>query len=465
MKQRRKPFVLPSLAFAVLVLAALACNAPGVSDSNEDLTPTVDITPTPVVAAEDDGEEEEETPEPTEEPEEEEEPQDEPTPVPEDSDTSDGELNMAFVQDVNVPDGTRFDAGTQFDKTWRVRNSGTLPWPQGTQLVYVRGNQLGGPASITVPPTAVNNVIDMTVSMTAPSQNGEYQSYWRLRSPGGQFFGPEVFAVIEVGGGSDGGDDNDDGDSDGSSDGDDGGGEQADGPDLVIRLFGATEEAEAGIEFELEVIVKNEGNQDAAASVLDLDIEGGDDSTYEVPALAAGEEARITPDVTLDDDATYRLTAAADINNDVSESNEGNNAAIIEIEVGAGIEILVDGSMDIEANDCADLDDGDEGSCGGSGDDLRWVVDTNDTDERELQRENDAEMAVFGTSRPSYSDCKASGLSSDDIDADVDDTDIPDGTYVCFETDEGNYGYILITDFDDTLEVDYLVWDEDSVDD
>ncbi len=453
-KQLRSQPIMPFWVFAIFILAALACNAPGVGGNVDELTPTPATTPTPVVAAETDDEEEEETPEETEE-EPEEEATSEPTPVPEDtgdgSSTEGGGFNMAFVQDVNVPDGTRFDAGTQFDKTWRVRNNGSVAWSQGTQLVYLRGNQLGGPGAVTVPPTAVNNVIDVTVSLTAPSNNGEYQSYWRLREPGGQFFGPEVFVIIEVANSDsdDNGDDNDNGDNE----------QSADGPDLVIRSFRTLDEPEANQEFELEIIVKNEGNQTAAESVLQLDIEGADDPTFETPELGAGEEATITPEITLEDEQTYKMTAAADIDGDVTETNEGNNAAIIEVEVGEGIDVLESGSLDIEANDCVDFDVGNEGACGGDSDVL-WFVDTGDPDERELRVEDDARIAVYGTGQPSYDDCKSSGLDNNPIGADTDDNDIPDGTYVCFETDQDNIGYFLVDDYDDTLEVNYLTWDE-----
>ena len=33
-----------------------------------------------------------------------------------------------FVADVTVPDGTRYDPGATFTKTWRLRNIGTCTW-------------------------------------------------------------------------------------------------------------------------------------------------------------------------------------------------------------------------------------------------------------------------------------------------------------------------------------------------
>jgi hypothetical protein len=40
-------------------------------------------------------------------------------------------LNMAYVADVTIPDGTVMTPGNAFSKTWRVRNSGTCKWKDG----------------------------------------------------------------------------------------------------------------------------------------------------------------------------------------------------------------------------------------------------------------------------------------------------------------------------------------------
>lgn len=54
-----------------------------------------------------------------------------------------GKLDARFVQDVSIFDGTEFAPATNFTKIWRLRNSGTVPWPQNTQLVHVGGDELG----------------------------------------------------------------------------------------------------------------------------------------------------------------------------------------------------------------------------------------------------------------------------------------------------------------------------------
>ncbi len=41
-----------------------------------------------------------------------------------------------FVADVTVPDGTRYDPGATFTKTWRLRNAGTCTWTTSYTMVF-----------------------------------------------------------------------------------------------------------------------------------------------------------------------------------------------------------------------------------------------------------------------------------------------------------------------------------------
>ena len=47
--------------------------------------------------------------------------------------------SSAFVADVTVPDDTVFNPGDDFDKTWRIQNTGTCSWDDGYNLVFVSG--------------------------------------------------------------------------------------------------------------------------------------------------------------------------------------------------------------------------------------------------------------------------------------------------------------------------------------
>src|SRR5215208_642042 len=100
-----------------------------------------------------------------------------------------------FLADVTVPDGTRFDPGQAFTKTWRLRNIGTCTWTTSYSAVFDSGTQMG---STTSSPFA-NNVapgqnIEVTVNMTAPNAAGHYIGYWKFKNASGVLFGIGLYA-------------------------------------------------------------------------------------------------------------------------------------------------------------------------------------------------------------------------------------------------------------------------------
>jgi hypothetical protein len=106
----------------------------------------------------------------------------------------------AFVADVTVPDGTVLAPGTAFDKTWRLRNTGTCTWNTGYQLAFVGGSQLSAPGTVNIPhDVSPGSTVDITVPMVAPQANGRYRSGWQMRNPDCcNLFGPIIYALIEV---------------------------------------------------------------------------------------------------------------------------------------------------------------------------------------------------------------------------------------------------------------------------
>jgi len=106
--------------------------------------------------------------------------------------------NATFVADITIPDETRLKPSQDFDKIWRIRNSGTCDWGLGYSWVFESGDQLGAPASIAIPPVAVNAEIDIEIGMKAPAEEGRYAGRWRMQSPDGQFFGQRATVVIIV---------------------------------------------------------------------------------------------------------------------------------------------------------------------------------------------------------------------------------------------------------------------------
>ena len=87
-----------------------------------------------------------------------------------------------FVADVTVPDGTQYTSNTAFTKTWRLKNIGTCAWTTSDTMIFVSGAQMGGPASIALPATAVGSNADVSVPLTAPNSAGHYIGYWKFKS-------------------------------------------------------------------------------------------------------------------------------------------------------------------------------------------------------------------------------------------------------------------------------------------
>jgi hypothetical protein len=96
-----------------------------------------------------------------------------------------------FVEDVSIPDGTAFEPGETFVKTWRIQNDGSCTWTTDYTVVFDSGDAMGGPASFplttsSVPPGAE---VDISINLTAPEDPGSYRGDWKLRNAAGQTFG------------------------------------------------------------------------------------------------------------------------------------------------------------------------------------------------------------------------------------------------------------------------------------
>jgi hypothetical protein len=95
-----------------------------------------------------------------------------------------------WIKDVTIPDYTKMAPGQTFVKTWRLSNNGTCNWPSNTELIFFAGNPMNGPASQAIGKAVnVNEQIDISVSLKAPTDPNTYTGYWWLRAPDGTKFG------------------------------------------------------------------------------------------------------------------------------------------------------------------------------------------------------------------------------------------------------------------------------------
>jgi hypothetical protein len=96
------------------------------------------------------------------------------------------------------PDDVAGEAGVVVTATWRLRNTGTVPWGDGYRLTFADGWPLGAPEGVLLPAAAPGDAITVTLPITVPSLEGRAYGLWRLRNPDGVAFGPPLAASVGV---------------------------------------------------------------------------------------------------------------------------------------------------------------------------------------------------------------------------------------------------------------------------
>jgi len=191
----KKTFLL--LAIVILLIISLtACNMPGRSISSADKTATIDASVAETVAARavtstepssGGSETITDTPDPG--------PGDPQTSTPQPDTPTPSETPIPcnlgrFVSDITIPDGTVFETGEVFTKTWRLRNVGSCAWTSGYDIVFSGGDAMNGPSSVQITAGTVNpgQNVDISVDFTAPASAGTYRGNWQLRDPSDVIF-------------------------------------------------------------------------------------------------------------------------------------------------------------------------------------------------------------------------------------------------------------------------------------
>jgi hypothetical protein len=231
-------------------------------------------------------------------------------------------FDATFVADVTIPDNTELAPGTEFVKTWRLRNNGTCDWGEGFQFVFVGGEQMQGPASVNVPPTLAGATVDVSVLFRAPQEPGAHRSNWRMRTSDDQDFGSHPFVQIVV--------------------------PPPDTPtppvtptatpgpkpDLDITLVAGNLELDVGQLLELQVTVRNNGPGVAESAALvravlrpDLVLEA------RTPTLPAGGQEVVLLIHTFDAPAELDVFISVDPEDEISEADESNNVEQVHVVV------------------------------------------------------------------------------------------------------------------------------------
>jgi len=104
-----------------------------------------------------------------------------------------------FVADVTIPDGTQFNPGESFTKTWRLRNAGSCSWTTSYAVVFESGERMDGPTTQALTDNVnPGGTVDISVDLKAPTSDGTYTGYWQLRNGSGVLFA-KFYVTIKVG--------------------------------------------------------------------------------------------------------------------------------------------------------------------------------------------------------------------------------------------------------------------------
>jgi hypothetical protein len=122
-----------------------------------------------------------------------------------DSDDDSGDdtaCNSSKFVSETIPDGSVYQAGETFTKSWTIRNAGTCDWTTDYKFVFESGDQMNGLTSMNLPSVIKpGEKITFQIDLTAPSANGDYTGIWRLKAADGEKLG-KYWVKITVGSGA-----------------------------------------------------------------------------------------------------------------------------------------------------------------------------------------------------------------------------------------------------------------------
>jgi hypothetical protein len=358
------------------------------------------------------------------------------------------DYDASFVIDVTIPDDTHLAAGTEFVKTWRLRNTGTCDWGNEFEFILVDGERMGGPSAVPVPPTPRGANVDISVSQRAPHQAGRYRGTWRMRAPDGQEFGERPFVQIVVPAPDTPAPTLPPTSTPGPK------------PDLDITLISGNLNPLVDQPITMRVTVHNRGPGATGGPALvravfraGLELEGS------VPPLPAGAQGTALIDHTFTEPAQLEVFVSVDPEDEINESDETNNVErvplIINPPVYATRVVTVTPSLSF------DLDDG---LAQADQLDVAWRIADGTLYVGLL---NGAGAAPLSGEEESVSYALAAGLAWETDQLLL--ADLAEGMLLGFRTSAGRVGYARVEQVLDparlSARIRYLVWDWPRVED
>jgi hypothetical protein len=97
-----------------------------------------------------------------------------------------------FISDQSHEEGAKVPPGVQFIKIWRVQNAGICTWNSSYSFAFSDGDDMGsegGPLLDEDEEVLPGEIVNISLELRAPDDEGDYASYWVLNDPGGSWFG------------------------------------------------------------------------------------------------------------------------------------------------------------------------------------------------------------------------------------------------------------------------------------
>jgi len=108
-----------------------------------------------------------------------------------------GPPRATFVRDDTLQDGISCYPDVTATKTWALKNSGSVAWSQGTQLLFLSG-ELAPEKVMEVPRADPGAVVNVSAVIKTPTVPKQYTGYYRLATAEGKRFGPRFWIDLIV---------------------------------------------------------------------------------------------------------------------------------------------------------------------------------------------------------------------------------------------------------------------------
>ena len=105
-----------------------------------------------------------------------------------------------FIKDVTIPDGTSIPVNTEFVKTWRVKNTGTIIWKNRYLMRVTPASPLlcSSPHMVPIPETAPGETVDISVTFMTPHLPGSCRTDWKTADEHGNLYYPEMHGLFSI---------------------------------------------------------------------------------------------------------------------------------------------------------------------------------------------------------------------------------------------------------------------------